>query len=232
MLPLWDKLGKRRATPVTATLLTLILGIFVGQVALMIFAPEVAGDWLQRFALVPERWIRAWTTWEAWIPVLSSAFLHGGPAHVLGNGWFLWVFGRSLEEHVGAPRFLLIYVAGAVGAALAQVASAPTSTVPMVGASGAISAVMGAYFVRLPTRWIVSLVPWVVPVLPVPAFVFLVLWFTLQLTQGVDTLGSTSAEGGVAWWAHAGGFVAGVALSLLCGQKKTAGTKSRRRKKG
>ncbi len=232
MLPLWDKLGKRRATPITATLLVLILGVFLGQLALMVLTPEIAGDWLQRFALVPERWIRAWTTWEAWIPVLSSAFLHGGPAHVLGNAWFLWVFGRSLEEHIGGARFLLIYMFGAVAAGLAQVASDPGSEVPMVGASGAISAVMGAYFVRLPTRWIVSLVPWVVPVLPVPAFVFLVLWFALQVTQGMDTLGSTSGGGGVAWWAHAGGFVAGALVVWLLGQKKMAGSKSRRRKKG
>lgn len=200
-----------------------MLVVFIAQVALTWVDPAMAEAWLTRLALVPKRWIQEWQRWIGWGPVFSAAFLHGGPMHLAGNAWFLWVFGRSLEEEMGGWRFLLVYAVGTVGAALAQIAAAPGSEIPMVGASGAISAVMGAYLLRLPTRWIVSLVPWVVPILPVPAVVFLVVWFVLQLSQGMDTLGAQPA-GGVAWWAHAGGFVTGAlvawALPSASGRKK------------
>ncbi len=231
MVPLWDKLGKRRATPVTSTLVSLILTVFVAQIAMLVVAPDMASRWLGEYALVPVRWGQTWGTWEGWLPLFSSSLLHGGVAHVVGNAWFLWVFGRSLEEAIGSFQFLLIYLLGAVGAGLAQIASGPGSAVPMVGASGAISAVMGAYLVRLPTRWIISLVPWIVPILPVPAVVFLLLWFVIQFSQGLGTLGG-QAGGGVAWWAHAGGFVVGAALAMMLPTKSVAGAKPRRRTRG
>ncbi len=231
MLPLWDKLGQRRSTPVTSALVAIIVLVFVAQVALLLHDPKLAETWLGHFALVPSRWLGQWQSWQGWVPVFTSSLLHGGLAHVAGNLWFLWVFGRSLEEHVGAVRFGLIYGVGAAGAGLAQIAAAPGSDVPMVGASGAISAVMGAYFILLPTRWIVSLVPWVVPILPIPAVVFLVLWFALQLTQGMDTLGGAPG-GGVAWWAHAGGFVVGAALAMLLGKPKAAPKRRRAKRVG
>lgn len=224
MLPLWDSLARRRRTGVTATLVGLIALVFLAQIVGRLTG---LGQWEMRLVLVPELWCKAWQTWQGWLPVFSSSLLHGGLAHVAGNLWFLWVFGRSLEEHVGGFRFALIYLIGAAGAALAHVASDPGSTIPVVGASGAISAVMGAYFVLLPKRWIVTLVPWIVPILPVPAVVFLLLWFAMQFAQGMDTLGHQSG-GGVAWWAHAGGFVVGAVLAaLLAGSKSAPKTKRR-----
>ena len=224
MLPLWDSLARRRRANVTSALIVVIAAVFFAQVVAHLARLE---DWERRFVLVPELWCKGWQTWPGWMPVFSSSLLHGGVAHVAGNLWFLWVFGRSLEEHVGGFRFALIYAFGAAGAALAHIASDPGSTIPVVGASGAISAVMGAYFVLLPTRWIVTLVPWIVPILPVPAVVFLLLWFAMQFAQGMDTLGHQSG-GGVAWWAHAGGFVVGAVLAaLLAGSKSAPKTKRR-----
>jgi membrane associated rhomboid family serine protease len=138
-------------------------------------------------------------------------FLHGGWAHLLGNLWFLWIFGGNVEDRLGAFKFLLFYLLAGFVAAVVQVAVDPGSAVPMIGASGAISGVLGAYLILFPTAWVWSLVPWIVPVLPVPAVVFLVLWFAAQTLNGLGAL-AVGATGGVAWWAHAGGFAAGVAM--------------------
>jgi membrane associated rhomboid family serine protease len=151
-----------------------------------------------------------------WRTVLSSMFLHGGLAHVLGNCWFLWVFGNNVEDRLGFFGFGLLYLFTGAVAALAQVLAEPGSVVPMIGASGAISGVLGAYLVFFPRAWVVALVPWIVPVLPVPAVVFLVLWFFAQTWAGVGSLMSgTAAAGGVAWWAHAGGFAAGALVAMM-----------------
>jgi membrane associated rhomboid family serine protease len=140
-------------------------------------------------------------------------FLHGGFAHVLGNCWFLWVFGNNIEDKLGSFRFAFFYVASGFGAAALQSLVYPASTVPMIGASGAISGVLGAYLFLFPFAWIYTLVPWIVPILPIPALVFLVVWFGLQAVNGYGALMSGQmAHGGVAWWAHAGGFVTGFAL--------------------
>ena len=134
-------------------------------------------------------------------------FMHGGVLHLLGNVWFLWIVGGNVEGRVGALRYLGLYAAAGGAAAAAQVAAGPFSVLPMVGASGAISGVLGAYLILFPTAFVWTLVPWIVPILPVPAMVFLVLWFVLQAYNGVGSLlDGVHAGGGVAWWAHAGGF--------------------------
>lgn len=170
--------------------------------------------WVTDHALVPARLIAGWTDGEQWLTLLTHQFLHGGLMHVAGNCWFLWIFGNNVEDRLGPVRYLLSYLVCGVAAAALQIAVEPSSTVPMVGASGAISGVLGAYFILLPTSWIVTLVPWVVPVLPVPAFVFLILWFALQAVNGFGVLTGGTAGEGVAWWAHAGGFAAGACLAL------------------
>ena len=167
-------------------------------------------------SLVPSRLLAGWQDPEQWGTVASSMFLHGGVAHVLGNCWFLWVFGRTLEDRLGSVGYLLLYLATGVAAAAAQVAVEPGSTVPMVGASGAISGVLGAYLVFFPRSWVVSLVPWIVPILPIPAVVFLLLWFFVQAYSGVGAfMAGATGQGGVAWFAHAGGFIAGAALAMM-----------------
>lgn len=232
MIPLWDsqKLG-RSGGAVTTCLVGVNVIVFVVQAATTWVAPDTGAAWVQHYALVPANLVRGWQTWPAWVPVGTAMFLHGGVAHVLGNGWFLWVFGRSLESHLGSARFALFYAVTGVGAALAQVACAPNSTVPMIGASGAISGVLGAYFVLLPTRWVVALVPWVVPLLPLPAFVFLLVWFGLQLGSGLGLLGGGPEN--VAWWAHIGGFVSGVLMAKALSPfgRSSPGRRRRRAKK-
>ncbi len=138
------------------------------------------------------------------LAVLTSMFLHGSLGHVLFNMWFLWIFGNNVEEAFGLARYMFLYVAGGVAATAAFVALNPQSTVPLVGASGAIAAVLGAYAVLFPGHRVLSLVGWFV--IPVPAAIFLGLWFVAQFG-----LGGTN----VAWEAHAGGFLFGFVVALL-----------------
>lgn len=216
MLPLWDTEKHRRAPVVTVLLIAVNAGVFLYQLALSLQSRGALAGFMDRHALVPAVLIDRFTEWAGWKTVLSSMFLHGGVAHLLGNCWFLWIFGGNVEDRLGRFRFLVFYLLAGVAGALAQVAVNPGSTIPMVGASGAISGVLGAYFILLPTAWVVTLVPWIVPVLPIPAFVFLFVWFAFQAMSGVGSLMSGSAAGGgVAWWAHAGGFAAGVAMILF-----------------
>jgi membrane associated rhomboid family serine protease len=216
MLPLWDSEKSRRAPIITVLIIAACVATF-GLMLLRASQDEAAFEaWVLAHALVPQRLLAAWQEPAQWLTVLTSMFLHGGPAHLLGNCWFLWVFGNNVECRLGALGFVFFYpLCGAAGA-LAQVAVEPGSAVPMIGASGAISGVLGAYLVFFPRAWVVTLVPWVVPIIPVPAVVFLLLWFLGQAYLGVGSLlAGATGEGGVAWWAHAGGFVAGVLIAWM-----------------
>jgi len=146
-----------------------------------------------------------------WWTVLTSMFMHGGWFHLLGNMWFLWVFGNNIEDSMGHARFVVFYLLCGVAAAAAQVLAGPNSVVPMVGASGAISGVMGAYILLYPRVRVHTLVTlgFFVTTVALPAYVMLGYWFLLQLLMGA--VGSVSrVEGGVAVWAHVGGFVVGM----------------------
>jgi membrane associated rhomboid family serine protease len=150
-----------------------------------------------------------------WLSLLSSMFMHGGWMHIIGNMWFLWVFGDNVEDVMGPFRFLAFYLLSGLAAAAAQVVSDPSSAVPMVGASGAIGGVMGAYarlYPRARVNTLLFLGIWITRI-EVPALFMLGCWFLLQLLGGLPALGST--EGGVAFWAHIGGFVGGLGLSFL-----------------
>jgi membrane associated rhomboid family serine protease len=215
MLPLCDTQKVRRASVVTGMLILANLGVFVYEVMLAMQGGGGVAAFLKGYALVPASLLAGWDDEGQWLTLFTHMFLHGGVAHVLGNCWFLWVFGRSVEDRLGSFLFLMFYLVCGLGAAALQIVVEPSASVPMLGASGAISGVLGAYFVLLPTAWIVTLVPWIVPVMPVPAFVFLILWFALQTVNGFGALmDGSAAGGGVAWWAHAGGFVTGVCLTL------------------
>lgn len=148
----------------------------------------------------------------SWHTLISSMFMHGGWFHIIGNMWFLYVFGDNVEDAMGSLRFAIFYLACGIAAAVAQIVSNPQSAIPMVGASGAIGGVMGAYAVlypRAPVHMLVVLGFFVTRV-DVPAFLMLGYWFLLQLLGGLPSLQETA--GGVAFWAHVGGFLAGVAL--------------------
>ena len=148
--------------------------------------------------------------------LFTSMFMHGGWMHLLGNMWFLWLFGNNIEDSMTRPRFLVFYLLCGIGAAMAQVMADPDSIVPMVGASGAISGVMGAYLVLFPRVRVFTMVPlgFYATSIALPAWAMLVYWMVLQLvSQAASSL--TAQQGGVAYWAHIGGFVAGVVLIKL-----------------
>jgi membrane associated rhomboid family serine protease len=153
-------------------------------------------------------------TFPAWATVLSSMFMHGGWLHLIGNMWFLWIFGNNVEDSTGRLRFLLFYLLCGVVAAAAQSVASPSSAVPMVGASGAISGVMGAYIVLYPQVRVHMLVFLGIFItrIAVPAYFMLGYWFLLQIASGFL---SQEETGGVAFLAHAGGFVAGMLLIFL-----------------
>jgi membrane associated rhomboid family serine protease len=147
-----------------------------------------------------------------WWTVITSMFLHGGFLHLLGNMWYLWLFGDNVEDAMGRARFLVFYLLSGVAAALAQVLMGPGSRIPMVGASGAISGVLGGYILLYPHARILTLIPifFIAQIVEVPALIMLGLWFLIQLMSGLGSLGFEA--GGVAWFAHVGGFLAGMGL--------------------
>jgi len=148
-----------------------------------------------------------------WSNLITSMFLHGSWMHLIGNMWFLWLFGNNIEDAMTRPRFVAFYLLTGLAAALAQVAADPSSVVPMVGASGAISGVMGAYLVLFPRVRVFTLIPlgFFLTSMALPAWVMLIYWAFLQFVGGVTSVVSEQT-GGVAFWAHLGGFVAGVVL--------------------
>jgi membrane associated rhomboid family serine protease len=152
----------------------------------------------------------------AWLTLLTCIFLHGGWMHFLGNMWFLHIFGDNVEDRFGRLGYLAFYLVMGVAASAAHLASGPGSTVPTIGASGAIAGVMGAYMLLHPQAVVVTLVPifFFIQVILLPAPFFLGIWFLLQFFQGTLSIGGTQA-GGVAWWAHIGGFAAGFGAAYL-----------------
>jgi membrane associated rhomboid family serine protease len=154
---------------------------------------------------------------DAYWTVLTCMFLHGGWMHFIGNMWVLFLFGDAVEDRMGPARYLVFYLLCGLAAGLTHYLTNPTSPVPTVGASGAIAGVMGAYFVLFPTARVITLIPvFFFPFLvEIPAVVYLGVWFASQLFSGTLALVGPQYYEGVAWWAHVGGFVAGIALLPL-----------------
>jgi membrane associated rhomboid family serine protease len=150
----------------------------------------------------------------AWVTLFTSMFLHGGWMHILGNMWFLWLFGNNVEDRMGKPKFLLFYLLCGLGAAAAQIATGPNSPIPMVGASGAIAGVLGGYLVLFPGSRVtcVTLI-FILTTVTLPAWIVLGLWFVIEFARGLMSAGGTG--GGVAYAAHVGGFLCGLALVRL-----------------
>jgi membrane associated rhomboid family serine protease len=215
MIPLRDSLKSRSFPLVTVLLILANLLVYLGVSQL---GPEANGL-LRQWTFVPHRffaWHGGTLDWERWRPLLTAMFLHANLLHVVSNMWFLWVFGHSVEDRMGHVRYLFFYLLCGVASFLVHGLSAPFSTVPALGASGAISGILGAYLflfsrARILTLVPIVIIPWLVEI---PAFVFLGVWFLLQFFYGTA---SSAAQGGVAWWAHVGGFVVGFGLSWLFG---------------
>src|SRR3954467_7047946 len=144
--------------------------------------------------------------------LITSMFLHGSWSHVIGNMWYLWIFGDNVEDRVGHGRFIVFYLLCGIGAALGQVVVDPASTLPTIGASGAIAGVMGAYFVLYPHSRVLTLIPWIfLQIVELPAIVLLGFWFVMQLfSAGTIAMTTTTQGGGVAFAAHVAGFVIGM----------------------
>jgi membrane associated rhomboid family serine protease len=216
MIPLKDTIPSRTAPVVTVALIAINVLVFLHETAL--------GPHLQAFVfaygLVPRRlvyWHGDPLDPQRFLPLLTSMFWHGGWLHLLGNMLYLWIFGDNVEDKLGHLRFLLFYLLCGVTAAMTQVALNPASPLPTVGASGAIAGVLGAYLVSFPRARVVTFVPlfflpWIVQV---PAVLYLAFWFVMQVLSGLAELGAPSQTGGVAWWAHIGGFVGGIVLVKL-----------------
>lgn len=220
MIPLRDTIPSRSVPLVNGALIVACVGVFV----LQILSGNGGEAFIRTFGFVPARLFHAaelgpGSSALGATGLLSSMFLHGGLLHLAGNMLFLWVFGDNVEDALGHGRYLLFYLASGVLAALFQGLLAPASLVPMVGASGAIAGVLGAYFVLYPHARVVTVVPlfFLFPLVEVPAFLFLLVWFLFQFWEGSSSLlvAGKAAGGGVAWWAHVGGFAAGIALLVV-----------------
>jgi membrane associated rhomboid family serine protease len=199
VFPLRDVIPSRTTPVVTFSLIALNTLAFFYQLSL----GERVNEFVFTWGLVP--------AYFSWITLVSSMFLHGGFLHFAGNMLYLWIFGDNVEDRMGHGRFLTFYLLCGAAAALAQTYTNPGSLVPMVGASGAIAGVMGAYFVLYPHSRIVTLVPifFFIQILEIPAIFFLGIWFLMQFVNGLGSIAVTADGGGVAFWAHVGGFVAG-----------------------
>ncbi len=173
-------------------------------------------DFVYAYAVIPFRFLELFPrdSVELLTPVFAM-FLHGGWLHLIGNMLYLYIFGDNVEDMLGRGRYLAFYLACGVTSFLVQILFASRSMVPNVGASGAIAGVLGAYFILFPRARVLTLIPLFVffPLVEIPAFFFLGIWFLIQFLSGAASLGQSSAfTGGVAWWAHIGGFVAGIVL--------------------
>ena len=222
MIPLRDANPTRQTPYVTIVLILACCVAFAWELGVATTGGDAAlEDFVLRYGTVPARVSADLAAGSylgpAMLGVITGVFLHGGWLHLLGNMLFLWIFGNNIEDRLGHLPYLAFYLAGGIAASLAQVAIDPSSDVPLIGASGAIAAVLGAYFVFYPGARITSLVflGFFYQLLNVPAIIVLGYWFVLQLIDGVASLGAENAQGGVAFFAHIGGFVAGMAVALL-----------------
>jgi membrane associated rhomboid family serine protease len=162
---------------------------------------------------------------EGVVPFFTSMFLHGGWMHLIGNMWFLWIFGDNVEDRTGHGRYLLLYLASGLAGSIGHVLFSANSGVPTVGASGAIAGVMGAYLITFPHARVLTLVPIIffLTTVEIPAFLILLYWLALQFLSGAASLGADTVQGGIAWFAHVGGFVMGIPLMLLLRRSRGRG---------
>jgi membrane associated rhomboid family serine protease len=220
LIPIRDTIPSRRAPVMTWAIIAVNAAVFLYELSL---PPGELERLVYLFGLVPARHTHPqWAQWNGfpadsvW-PFLTSMFLHGGWGHIIGNMWTLWIFGDNVEDRMGPVRFLVFYLLTGIAAGLTHWLISPDSAVPTVGASGAIAGVLGAYFVLFPRSRIIVLLP--ILFLPfffeVPAVLYLFFWFATQLLSGTLAQLGPQSVGGVAWWAHAGGFLAGVLIYRL-----------------
>ncbi|MBD2101502.1 rhomboid family intramembrane serine protease [Leptolyngbya sp. FACHB-261] len=231
MVPLRDNIPTRQTPVVNRLIIGINVLLFLYEMTLQ-FQGQLDA-FLGTFAIIPAREVQAFQALVSGnllavvplaIPILSAMFLHGGLAHIFGNMLFLWVFGDNVEDLMGHGRYIVFYLLCGALASVAQIVIDPSSTVPNIGASGAIAGVLGAYLLSYPKAKVEAVLPLGFIFLPftVPAIFFLVWWFFQQALYSVGSLGMNTGadQGGVAYWAHTGGFVAGFVLVKFFAQRQ------------
>jgi membrane associated rhomboid family serine protease len=217
MIPLYDTLHSRRFPIVNWMLIGLNVLIFLYELSL---SPAGLDRLTRTWGLVPTQLMARPETF--WITIFTGMFLHGGWFHILSNMWVLFIFGDNVEDRMGGSRYLIFYLLSGVAAALLESFVLAGSSVPMIGASGAIAGVLGAYLILYPRARIASLVPilFIFTIIEIPAMIFLLFWFVSQLFSGWLTLQGATGSG-VAWWAHVGGFVFGMLAVNFFAERRT-----------
>lgn len=213
MIPLRDEIKSHRVPVINTLIIILNILVFVFQ---WLTGPEQAMTLIYQFAFIPSNFLSAPTNFANIRNIFTAMFIHAGLLHLGGNMLYLWIFGDNVEDVLGHIPYLFFYLAGGVVATLAHVFTNPASTIPTVGASGAIAAALGAYLVLYPHSRVLTFFPigFFMILRLIPAGVVLFVWFILQLFQGVLSLGGPDI-GGTAFWAHIGGFVFGMLLALI-----------------
>ncbi len=216
MFPLKDNIQARSFPIVNIGLIVINIVFFIYQISY----GHMVDQLIYAFGFIPSRFFslqaEGWLNPSSFLPVFSSMFLHANLIHLISNMWMLWIFGDNVEDCMGHGRYLMFFLLCGVASVAAQAIANPQSAIPMIGASGAISGVLGAYFLTYPHARILTLLPIFILIylIELPAYFFLGFWFLMQFVQG--SLYSMNADkmmgGGVAWWAHVGGFAAGVVL--------------------
>ena len=237
MIPLRDNAAPRRFTPINISLIAINVAVFLYEVSL---GPHAVG-FIAKFATIPadvtsalsphasaiQNSLAPRTAFDSIAPfatIVTAMFLHGGLWHLLGNMLYLLVFGAAVEDRMRSMRYLLFYLAAGIAAALAEVWMAPASQLPMLGASGAIAGVLGAYFILYPRGRILTILPifFFIQFIEIPAIIYLLFWFVAQLYYGLADGSQGAIVGGVAWWAHVGGFLFGMAVAPLLIERRPA----------
>lgn len=211
MLPLRSSEPHYTRATVTLTIIAVNVAVFLFELSIQGSMGSYAlNRFIMHYGIVPDRFTLS--------SIITSMFIHGGFLHIAGNMWFLWIFGRGVEDLIGHAKFLFLYFACGIAAAFLHVLVNSNSTVPTVGASGAIAGVMGAYLIKFPRAHIRTLVFIFIFIttVDIPAFFLLLYWFFIQFFSGIGSVGySNASSGDVAWFAHVGGFVAGMLLVML-----------------
>lgn len=213
MIPLRSTERVYSTAAVTISLIVVNILIFLYEATM---GPYHLESFIRAHGIVPDH--------LHWSTLVTSMFLHGGWLHVLGNMWFLWIYGRNVEDILGSPRFFVFYMLCGLAAAVVHIFFNPYSTAPTVGASGAIAGVMGGYLIKFPRARIITLVPIFVffTTLEIPAALLLIYWFLIQAFSGFGSIRDPmmAERGGIAWFAHVGGFIAGILLINVLGTRQ------------
>lgn len=219
MIPLYDTLRPRRFPLVNWLLIIANVLVFFYETRLN---PDALSGFIETWGVIPAQLHTAAST--EWPTLFSSMFLHGGWFHLLSNMWVLFIFGDNVEDRMSSFNYLIFYLLCGIAAALLQVIVLSTSRLPTIGASGAIAGVLGAYLIFFPRARVASLVPilFIFTIVEIPAVLFLLFWFVSQLFSGLMAL--EGASGGVAWWAHVGGFLFGIITANIFAPRRALRT--------